>query len=140
MKKALAIVLLIFGGAVTVSFITALTMIFFFIIALILPVGGDWALYAMIVIFLFLASYSFKYPREYIKKKYNINSAVFVVCICAPSLIAAEAANLLYSPPDTGTNFTARLALWLGITGVFTFWMIVHACTAAYKKHRDKNA
>lgn len=142
MKKPLAIVLLILGGAVTLSFIVLLTAILFFIIALILPVGGEWALYAIITVFLFLASYAFKYPREYFKKKFNLNPVVLIVCICAPSLIAAVTVNIMYTPGmiDNVGFFTGEAAIrfWLIITAVFTFWMIVHAGVAAFKKYRMK--
>ena len=144
MKKALAILLLILGGAVTITLVDLATAVFFIMMGLIIPAEGGWALYTMAVMFLFLVNYPFKFLREYCKKKYKINAVVFIICFCAPSLIAAEAANLLYEPPavDTSKYISSDVVLifWLIITAVFTFWMIVQSCVIAYKVHRDKNA
>lgn len=144
MKKALAILLLIVGGAAFIALIAWLTTWAFIILSVLVPENGAWVLITLAVMFLFIVSYPFGFLRENLKKKFRINPAVFVVCFCAPSLIAGVAANLLYTPVvNDGTKYIpvgVWLIFWLIITAVFTFWMIVHACVAEYKIHRDKNA
>ena len=142
MKRPVAILVLIIGGAAIISVTAAVTMIFFLVIASMIPTEGGWVLYTAAAMFLMLASYPMTYMREYYRKRQKINSPVFTVCFCAPSLIAAETANLLYKPPQTDSSFipiSTVLIFWLAITAVFTFWMIFHACVEAYKKHKDKN-
>lgn len=142
MKKPVAILVLILSGAAIIAVTSAITMLFFLILAAMIPAGGSWALYTAAAMFLLMASYPMTFMREYYRRYQKINSAVFTVCFCAPSFIAAEAANLLYTPPENSDSVVpieTILLFWLVITAVFTFWMIVHACVEAYKKHRDKN-
>ena len=142
MKKPVAILVLILSGVAIITVTAAVTMFFFLILAAMIPAGGSWALYTVAVMFLMMASYPMTFMREYYKRYQKVNSPVFTVCFCAPSLIAAEAANLLYTPPENDESvipLTTILIFWLVITAVFTFWMIFHACVEAYKKHRDKN-
>lgn len=142
MKKPLAIILLILGGAVAITLIAFATAITFVVMALFIPAEGAWILYTLMAMLLFLISYSFKFPRDFFKNKYNVNAPVFIICVCAPSLIAAEISNLMYTPSisegSTVDSTAVRLIFWLIITGVFTFWMIVHATVAAIGKHRMK--
>ena len=139
MKKLLAILLLILGGAAVITLITLVTSVFFLILASMLPAEGGWALYTVAAMFLLIASYPFKFLREYFKIKFNVNAAVFTVCFCAPSLIAAETANLLYTPAETDDlliSVDVVLIFWLVITAVFTLWMIVHAVVENLNKLR----
>ena len=143
MKKPLAILLLILGGMVMITLIAFITGVIFLIMAGMIPASGGWVLYTAAAMFLFLVSYPFKFLRDYFKKDHGVNAPVFTVCFCAPSLIAAGAANLFYSPAADDSEVVsveALLMFWLIITAVFTVWMIVHACVAAYKHHIDKNA
>ena len=144
MKKPLAILLLILGGVVTISLIALVTGVAFLILALLIPASGEWAFYGVGAMFLFLVCYPFKFLRFFLRKKYNINAAMFIVYSCAPSLIAAEIANLLteHKVADTSGNISIEVIFffWLIITAVITFWMIVQSGVEAYKRHMDKNA
>lgn len=142
MKKPVAILVLIFGGAVIMAVAVVLTLMFFLMLASIIPEEGSWAVYVVTVMFLMAASYPTGFIREYYKLYHNINSPVFTVLFCAPTCIAAGASYLLYSPTEneaSGASVKTALLVWLVITAVFTFWMIVHACVDAYKRYRDKN-
>ena len=143
MKKPLAILLLILGGAATITIIALVTGIVFLIFAMMIPASGGWVLYTAAAMFLFLASYPLYFLRDFFRQKYKVNAAVFIICFCAPSLIAAELANLLYTPTVEDTSvipISTRIIFWLVIAAVFTFWTIVHTCVEAYRIHRNKNA
>ena len=145
MKKPLAILLLILGGLVTISLIALVTGVAFMILSLFIPVGGEWAFYGVGAMFLFLVCYPFKFLRFNLRKKYNINEAMFIVYSCAPSLIAAEIANLLteHKVPDAASgdiSIEVLFFFWLIITAAITFWMIVQSGVEAYKRYMDKNA
>lgn len=142
MKKPLAVLLLILGGAVTVTLADIITAFGFFMLVMLIP-SGIWLVYTILAMFLFYASYPLMYIRENIKTKYNINAVVFVVCFCAPSLIASGAAYF-FAPDIIGDmgfiSGEGVLAFWFVSTAVFSFWTIVHTCIASYKTHIDKNA
>ena len=144
MKKPLAMILLVLGGAAATVVVALVTGVIFIILASLIPESGGWALYTVAAMFLFLIAYAFGFLREHYRKTHNVNAAVFTVCFCAPALIAAGVVNLIYTPEligDLGVFSTeALLRFWLIITAVFTLWMIVHAGIAAYKRHMDKNA
>lgn len=141
MKKPLAILLLILGGVVAMALVIFLTWFVFFMLAMLIPVGGDWVLYTLTAMFLFYASYPLLFLREFFKNKYNINAAVFTACFCVPSLIVTGILCLTYTLEIPGfISGKAVVLSWFVIPAVFTFWAIVHACIAAYKKYRDKNA
>lgn len=139
MNKLWAIVLLILGSAVITTIISLVSGLIFIVMALMIPVEGAVVLYILMAMFLFLASYPSMYPRNFFKKKYNVNAPVFTLCVCAPSLIAAEIVNLVYIyEPSVKASLAFPLILWLSTVGVFTVWMIVHATVAAMAKHRTK--
>ena len=124
--------------------VTLLTMVLFFMIALILPAQGGWALYTLTAMFLLFASYPFGYFRNIFRTKYNVKAPVFIICFCAPSLIASAVVNLIYDPELIGNlgvfSTEALLRFWLIITAVTTLWTAVHAGAAAYKRHMDNKA
>ena len=141
MKKPLAMILLVLGGAAATVVVALVTGVIFIILASMIPAEGGWVLYTAAAMFLFLSSYPFRFLREFYKREHNVNAAVFTVCFCAPSLIAAGAVNIFCTPGEIGVfSGEAVIRFWLIITAVFTFWMIVHACIEAYMKHRDNNA
>lgn len=135
MKKPWAIVLLILGGAAITTIISLATGLVFIAMSIMIPVEGALVLYILLAMFLFLVSYPFVYLRDFFKKKYNVNAPVFTICVCAPSLIAAEIVTLVYiAEPSENSSLALPLIFWLGTTAVFTFWMIVHACIAAARR------
>lgn len=144
MKKPLAILLLILGGAVAITVISLVTGIAFLILSLFIPAGGEWAFYMIGAMFLFLVCYPFKFLRAYFKRKYNVSAAMFIVYSCVPSLIAAAIVNLLNEhkvpDPSEGISSEVMFFFWLIISAVIAFWMIVHAGVEAYKRYMDKNA
>ncbi len=142
MKKALAILLLILGGAVGIALLTLLTVFIFFIAALMLPVGGEWALYLVTAGFLLLAGYPINHLRDIFKKKYNVCAPVFLTCLCAPSVIASVILRVTYSPvptePPSVDTTAVRLTFWLYAAAVFTVGVILRAIYAAIMKRRKK--
>ena len=121
--------------------VTLLTGLVFLILAIVIPANGAWALYSILAFFLLLVSYPVNsYLREFFKTKYKVKTPVFLVCVCVPSLIAAEIANLAYisSPPNgEAANFiTIGLIAWLIVSGVLTFWLVIGAFIASIKARR----
>lgn len=142
MKKSLAILLLIFGGAAGIALITLLTGIVCIIAAMMIPVGGEWALYVVLVGFVLLMGYPVNRLRELFKKQYDVFALVFLTCLCAPSVIASVIVLL------TGTENPIELPGILGLidvektfvftTAVFTVGVVWRAIYAAIIEKRKK--
>lgn len=142
MKKFIAIILLILGGAAGIALLTLLTAFVFIIAAMMLPVGGEWALYTITAGFVLLAGYPMNQLRELYKSKYNICAPVFLACLCAPSVIASVIVRVTYSPVETEPPSVDRIALmltfWVFVAAVFTVGVVWRAIYAAIKKRRNK--
>lgn len=133
MKKPLAIILLIIGGAGAIALLALLTIFLFVIAALMIPAGGEWALYTILAGFLLLAGYPVNHLREFFKKNYNVPAPVFLACLCAPSVIVSVILRL--TCPD---NFDIWLASWVFSAGVFTFGVVWRAIFAAIMERIKK--
>lgn len=142
MKKFIAIIFLILGGAAGITLLTLLTAFVFMIAAMMLPVGGEWALYTITAGFVLLAGYPVNHLRELYKKQYNICAPVFLVCLCAPSVIASVIVRVTYSPVETEPSSAdivgVRLMFWVIVAAVFTVGVVWRAIYAAIRKRRNK--
>lgn len=137
MKKSLAILLLILGGAAGIAFITALTGIVCIIAALMIPVGGEWALYAILAGFVLLTGYPVNSLRELFKKKYNVSAPVFLICMCTPSVIAAVTV-LVTHPELPSVGLIAVRPIFVFTTAVFTVGVVWRAIYAAIRERIKK--
>lgn len=137
MKKTIAILLLILGGAVSVTLVAFMTIVLFVMLAMIISVGNEWLLYALLAVFVFSVSYLARHPRKLYKKKYKVNTAVFIACTCAPSVIAAAVVYFTYTPaPSEKPEIDVvqlGLLLWLITAAAFTLSMIIRACAEVFK-------
>lgn len=146
MKKPLAIFWLIIGGAAAVTLVTFMTIVLFVMLAMIISVGNEWLLYTLLAVFVFSVSYLARHPRKLYKKKYKVNTAVFIACTCAPSVIAAAVVYFTYTPvpsEETGVDVVQMgLLLWLITTAAFTLSMIIRACAEVikYKIEQKQNS
>ena len=135
MKKPLAITLLTVGGAAVLTLIAFLAVVVFVVLSMFIKEGGEWALYTLAAMFVFALSYLGNHPRNFFKKKYNVNAVVFTLCVCAPSVIASLLVYLLHTPNPTGENGTDPVQIWLLFwvlsTGIFTVGMIIRAAWGA---------
>lgn len=135
MKKPVAILLLLIAGAASAALVVFLTMIVFVSLAIIIPVGGEWALYTISALFIFAVTYLSNHPRKYYRRQYNINAAVFTACVCAPSLIAAAVFFLAHTPApseESGVDAVQVRLLYLLITmAVFSLSLVIRAVTDA---------
>lgn len=129
MKKAPALLLLTLGGAAGTTLLTLFMMFVSLIAAIMLPANGEWALYMVLGIFVFLTAYPFRYLYISFKKKYNVGMLVFTACLCIPSVAASIAVNLMYAPPEQSTLSIMQLALWMFVTVIFTITLIIHIIT-----------
>lgn len=137
MKKPIAILLLILGGAAASALVAFMTIVLFVMLALMLPVGKEWVLYTLLVLFVFALSYLAKHPRNYYRKQYKVNAPVFITCVSAPSLIAAAAVYFTYVPvpaEESGVDpVQVYLLIWLLSAAVFTLGLIGRACAEIIK-------
>lgn len=142
MKKFIAIILLILGGAAGIALLTLLTAFVYIIAAMMLPVGGEWALYTITTGFILLAGYPMNHLREMYKKTYSVCAPVFLACLCAPSVIASVIVRVTYSPVETEPPSVDRIALmltfWVFAAAVFTVGVVWRAIYAAIRKWRNR--
>lgn len=142
MKKTIAIILLILGGAAGIALLTLLTMLVYVIAAMMIPVGGEWALYTITACFVLLTGYPVNHLREFYKKKYGVCAPVFLACLCAPSVIASVIVRATYSPvetePPSADTAALRLTFWVLVAAVFTVGVVWRAIYAAIVKRRDR--
>lgn len=131
MKKPIAILVLVLGGAASAALVAFMTMVVFVVLSMFISEGGEWALYAIVALFVYALSYLARHPRIYYKKKYNIGDAVFIACTCAPMLIAAAAVYFTHTPvisEETGVDvMQVRLLFWLIASAAFTLSLIIRA-------------
>lgn len=137
MKKTPALLLLTIGGAAGITLLTLFMMFVSFIAAIMIPADGEWALYMVLSIFLFLTSYPFKYLYVFFKEKHRVGVLVFTACLCAPSVIASTAINLMYAPAEQSSLSLLRLALWMFVTIVFTVTLLIHLAVYELKLKRN---
>lgn len=121
MKKPLAMLVLVVGGAAGIALIAALSYILFLIASLMLPTGAEWALYAILVMFIYLASYPTKHLSEFYKKRYGVGTPVYLLCFCAPAVTAAVIICLACKPAPAESVDSANFILRFGLFAVLAF-------------------
>lgn len=133
MKKPVAILLLLVGGAASVALVAFMTMVVFVVLSMFISAGGEWALYAIVALFVYALSYLARHPRAYFKKKHNIGDAAFIALSCAPMLIAAAVVYFTHTPvisEESGVDvMQVRLLFWLISSAAFTLSLIIRAIT-----------
>lgn len=137
MKKPVAILILILVGILIIALSTLFVGVAFLGMALMIPEGGEWAIYSILAFFLLLVSYPVHGLRGFFKEKYNVKAPVFLICFCLPSLIAAETANLMYKSVPSGDAsdiLYTVLILWLITAGVITAWLVIGTFVSSLRK------
>lgn len=142
MKKTLAILVLIVGGAAGTTLTALLGYMFFVVVALMLPAGTEWALYSTLVIFIYLIGYPTKHLGTFYKNKYSVGTPVFLVCLCAPSVIASVLVVLTHrSAPDAVPGIDTaefRVMFWLFVVLAFSLGVILRETITAISAKRKK--
>lgn len=142
MKKPLAILVLIVGGAAGITLAALLGYMFFIVAALMLPTGAEWILYTVLVIFIYLIGYPTKHLGTLYKKKYSVGTPAFLVCFCAPSVIASVLVGLTYKPaPDAVLGVDTaefRVMFWLFAVLAFSLGVILRETITAVSAKRKK--
>lgn len=140
MKKPLAILVLIVGGAVGITLVAVLSYILFLIASLILPTGAEWALYAILVMFVYLASYPTKYLSAFYKERYSVGTPVYLVCFCAPAMIASVSICLACRPATAASVDSADFILMFGLFAVLasSLGIIIRETITAVSVKRKK--
>lgn len=137
MKKPVAIIALMLGGAASVALVAFMTMIVFVMLSMFISVGGEWGLYAISALFVYAVSYLGRHPRAYFKKKHNIGDAAFIALACVPELIASAVVYFVHTPvisEETGEDIMqVRLLFWLVASAAFTLSLIIRAVTDVIK-------
>lgn len=132
MKKPIAILLLILGGAAAGALVAFMTVVLFVMLALMLPVGKEWVLYTVLVLFVYALSYLAKHPRKHFKRQYKVNAPVFIACVSVPSLILSAVLYFTYVPVPLEETDGDPIQLYLLISlisvAVFTLSLIIRAC------------
>lgn len=141
MKKPLAMLVLIVGGVVGIAFVAGLSFLLFLIASLILPTGTEWALYAILVMFIYLASYPTKYLGAFYKERYSVGAPVYSVCFCAPAVIAAVCVFLVCRPSAAASVDSADFIMWFGLFAVLSSSLGIilrEILTAAFEKRKKR--
>lgn len=140
MKKPLAILVLMVGGAVGITLVAVLSFIVFLIASLMLPTGAEWGLYAILVMFVYLASYPTKYLSAFYKERYSVGTPVYLICFCAPAVIASVGIFLACRPAPAASIDSSDFILRFGLFAVLasSLGIILRETVTAVSAKRKK--
>lgn len=141
MKKPLAILVLIVSGAAGITLVAVLSYIIFLMASLMLPTGAEWVLYTVLVMFIYLASYPEKHLSAFYKEKYSVGTPVYLICFCAPAVIASVSILLVCSPVPAASIDSSDFILRFGLFAVLASSLGIilrETVTAVYAKRKKR--